>query len=147
MQFLLFTNGYCYDGLYSAVVLGSWVRTSVEQTNSSVDFTILNSLIVLIKLFMYTLNSCYVSSFRIWKKQNRESTEGYSKNIVRKNNDKFGKRIGLDKYNIYMQVPKGRDQVSGGISVPCRHATPVANVLWKSLKIRLKVEFGTKSDQ
>ena len=27
-------------------------------------------------------------------KQNRESTEGYSKSIARKNNDKFGKRIG-----------------------------------------------------
>ena len=30
-------------------------------------------------------------------KQNRESTEGYSKSIVRKNNDKFEKRIGLNK--------------------------------------------------
>ena len=29
--------------------------------------------------------------------QNRESTEGYSKSIVRKKNDKFGKRIGLNK--------------------------------------------------
>ena len=27
-------------------------------------------------------------------KQNQESTEGYSKSIVRKNNDKFGKKIG-----------------------------------------------------
>ena len=36
----------------------------------------------------------------------------------------------------HMQVPKGRDQVSEGVSVPCRHATPVANVLWKPLKIR-----------
>ena len=25
-----------------------------------------------------------------------------------------------------MQVPNGRDQVSGGVSVPCQHATPVA---------------------
>ena len=32
-----------------------------------------------------------------------------------------------------MQVPKGRDQVSGGVSVPCRHATPVADALWKPL--------------
>ena len=47
----------------------------------------------------------------------------------------------------HMQVPKGRDQVSGGVSVPCQHATPVADVLWKPLKFRLKVEFGTKSDQ
>ena len=29
--------------------------------------------------------------------QNRVSTEGCSKCIVRKNNDKFGKRIGLNK--------------------------------------------------
>ena len=29
--------------------------------------------------------------------QNRKSTDGYSKSIVRKNNDKLGKRIGLDK--------------------------------------------------
>ena len=35
-----------------------------------------------------------------------------------------------------MQVPKGQGQVSGGVSVPCRHATPVANVLWKPFKIR-----------
>ena len=47
----------------------------------------------------------------------------------------------------HMQVPKGRDQVSGGVSVPCRHVKPVANVLSKPLKFRLKVEFGTKSDQ
>ena len=34
-----------------------------------------------------------------------------------------------------MQVLKGQDQVSGGVSVPCRHAIPVANVLWKPLKM------------
>ena len=27
----------------------------------------------------------------------------------------------------------GQDQVSGGVSVPCRHATPVANALWKPM--------------
>ena len=30
----------------------------------------------------------------------------------------------------------GQDQVSGGVSVLCLHAAPVANVLWKSLTIR-----------
>ena len=30
----------------------------------------------------------------------------------------------------------GKDQVSGGVSVPCWHAAPVANVLWKPLAIR-----------
>ena len=39
----------------------------------------------------------YVECMWLFIKQNRESTEGYSKSIVRKNNDKFGKRIGLNK--------------------------------------------------
>ena len=30
----------------------------------------------------------------------------------------------------------GQDQVSGGVSVLCWHATPVANVLWKPLAVR-----------
>ena len=38
---------------------------------------------------------------------------------------------------------EGQDQVSG-VSVLCWHATPVANVLWKPLAIRLKVKFGNK---
>ena len=38
----------------------------------------------------------------------------------------------------------GQDQVSGGVSVLCWHAAPVANVLWKPLAIRYKVKFGYK---
>ena len=40
----------------------------------------------------------------------------------------------------------GRDQTSEGVRVPCRHATPVANVLLKPLihVIWSKVEFGKK---
>ena len=38
----------------------------------------------------------------------------------------------------------GQDQVSGGVSILCWHAAPVANVLWKPLAIRLKVKFGNK---
>ena len=30
----------------------------------------------------------------------------------------------------------GQDQVTGGVSVLCWHAAPVANVLWKPLAIR-----------
>ena len=30
----------------------------------------------------------------------------------------------------------GRDQVSREVNVPCQHATPVANVLWKPLGSR-----------
>ena len=53
----------------------------------------------------------------------------------------------------HMQVPKGRDQVSGsagGVSVPCRHACAChtrRKGSMEPLKFRLKVEFGTKSDQ
>ena len=62
------------------------------------------------------------------RKQNRESTEGYSKCIVRKNNGKFEKKIVLNKQNI-CKSQMGRDQVSKGVSVHCQHATPVTNVL------------------
>ena len=57
-----------------------------------------------------------------------------------KNYDKLGKRIGLNKQNI-CKSQIGRDQVSGGVSVPCQHATPVVNVLWKPVISRKKVEF------
>ena len=46
----------------------------------------------------------------------------------------------------HMQVPTGRDQVSGGVSVPCWHATPVADALWKPVSSD-KVIVGTKSSQ
>ena len=32
-----------------------------------------------------------------------------------------------------MQVPNGRDQMSGGVSVPCQQATPVADARWKPI--------------
>ena len=44
-----------------------------------------------------------------------------------------------------MQVPKGRDQVSGGVSVPCQHDTPVADVPWKP--IFSDVKFSKESNQ
>ena len=40
----------------------------------------------------------------------------------------------------------GQDQVSGGVSVPCRHATPVADALWKPV-LSKNVKFGIKSSQ
>ena len=45
----------------------------------------------------------------------------------------------------HMQVRRGRDQVSGGVSVPCQHATPVADVPWKP--IFSDVKFSKKSNQ
>ena len=44
----------------------------------------------------------------------------------------------------HMQSQMGRDQVSGGVSVPCQHAILVANVLWKPLISRSKVELDKK---
>ena len=38
----------------------------------------------------------------------------------------------------------GQDQVSGGVSVPCRHATPVADAPWKP--IISNVKFSKKSN-
>ena len=44
-----------------------------------------------------TLTFFVMNYVKLTFKQNRESTEGYSKGVVRKNNDKLGKRIGLNK--------------------------------------------------
>ena len=55
------------------------------------------------KLHFFNFLNTYVQPkpftflIQVITKQNRESTEGYSKSIVQKNNDKFGKRIGLNK--------------------------------------------------
>ena len=83
-------------------------------------------------------------------KQNRKSIKGCSKCIVpppkkkkKKTNEKFWKRIGLNKNNMCKSQME-RDRVSGGVSVPCRHAKPVANALWKPLRYHKKFEFGNK---
>ena len=46
-----------------------------------------------------------------------------------------GQINGLKTQNI-CKSQIGRDQVFGGVNVPCQHATSVANVLWKPLLIR-----------
>ena len=40
--------------------------------------------------------------------------------------------IGLD-IRTHASPNVGRNQVSGGVSVPCRHATPVADAPWKPI--------------
>ena len=52
--------------------------------------------------------------------------------------------IGLD-IRTYASPKVGQDQVSGGVSVPCRHATPVADAPWKPLISNVK--FSKKSNQ
>ena len=76
----------------------------------------------------------HVKNSRLFS-QNRESTKVCSKCIVRIIISSLKRRICLNKYTM-CKSQIGRDQVSGGVTVPCRHATPVANALWKPLIIR-----------
>ena len=46
--------------------------------------------------------------------------------------DKFRRRWS-QHYTALANPKVGQDQVSGGVSVPCRHATPVADALWKPI--------------
>ena len=47
----------------------------------------------------------------------------------------------------HIQVPKwDRTRCPGGVRVPCRHATPVADALWKPI-FSNNVKFGKKSNQ
>ena len=45
------------------------------------------------------------------------------------------RRIGLKNWSISKSQNGGWNQVSGRVSVPCWHATPVANAPWKPLII------------
>ena len=51
--------------------------------------------------------------------------------------DRHGKfeEFGLNNWSISKSQNGGRNQVSGRVSVPCWHATPVANAPWKPLII------------
>ena len=63
---------------------------------------------------------------------------------IQKSGDKTSSgEIGLD-IRTHASPKVGQDQVSGGVSVLCWHAAPVAYVLWKPCTIRLKVKFGNK---
>ena len=66
---------------------------------------------------------------------------------IQKSRDKTSSgEIGLD-IRTHASPKVGQDQVSGGvISVPCRHATPVANALWKPI-FSNNVKVGKKSNQ
>ena len=65
---------------------------------------------------------------------------------IQKSGDKTSSgEIGLD-IRTHASPKVGQDQVSGGVSVPCRHATPVADALWKPM-CSYNVKFGEKSIQ
>ena len=65
---------------------------------------------------------------------------------IRKSGDKISSgEIGLD-IRTHASPKVGQDQVSGGVSVPCWHATPVADALWKPV-LSNKDKSGKKSSQ
>ena len=65
---------------------------------------------------------------------------------IQKSGDKTSPgEIGLD-IRTHASPKVGQDQVSGGVSVPCRHATPIADAPWKPI-ISNNVKFGKKSSQ
>ena len=83
--------------------------------------------------------------------QNRESTMGYSRWKVESRHGKF-EESGLNNWSTSKFHHGGRNQMSGRVSVPCWHATAVANAQWKPLiigegKARYQGhEIGGKSD-
>ena len=63
---------------------------------------------------------------------------------IQKSGDKTSSgEIGLD-IRTHASPKVGQDQVSGGVSVLCWHAAPVAYVPWKPCTIEKKVKFGNK---
>ena len=85
----------------------------------------------------------HINTDKISIKQNRENTKGYSKSIVRRKITTSSEKDWSQQVE-HMQAPKGRDQVSGGVIVPCRHATPIADAQWKP--IFSYVKFSKKSN-
>ena len=52
---------------------------------------------------------------------------------IQKSGDKTSSgEIGLD-IRTHASPKVGQDQVSGGVSVPCRHASPVADAPWRPI--------------
>ena len=66
--------------------------------------------------------------------ETKEKYQGMFK--IQKSGDKTSSgEIGLD-IRTHASAKVGQDQVSGGVSVLCWHAAPVAYVLWKPCTIR-----------
>ena len=69
--------------------------------------------------------------YRLWPNNAKEKYRGMFE--IQKSGDKTSSgEIGLDIWT-HASPKVWQDQVSGGVSVPCRHATPVANALWKPI--------------
>ena len=82
-----------------------------------------------------------------WDRTRYQAKEKYRGMFeIQKSGDKTSSgQIGLD-IRTHASPKVGQDQVSGGVSVLCWHAAPVAYVLWKvgNLAQLVKVKFGNK---
>ena len=85
-----------------------------------------------VKIYLYSLFRCVVA----------ETLYTLSKREVPRDvrNSKVGDKTSSGEFGLDIRThasPKvGQDQVSGGVSVLCWHAAPVAYVLWKPCTIR-----------
>ena len=80
-------------------------------------------------LILYYFITSLLRGVRWWYLMAKEKYRGVFE--IQKFGDKTSTgEIGLD-IRTHASRKVGQDQVSGGVSVPCRHATPVADVLWK----------------
>ena len=98
----------------------------------------------LLKYLYSTSTTTHPNPQSLEPKQNQESIEVCSKCMIQKkitiNSDK-----GLVSTSINICKPlMGRNQVSGGVSVPCRRATSVADALWKPI-LSNKAKIGSNS--
>ena len=85
------------------------VVTTVQIDLQKFRFTELGSnLAFVLKTIAHKFDKMQKTIYSHFMKQNLESTEGYSKSIVRWNKDKFGKD--WSQQVEHMQVSKGRDQ-------------------------------------
>ena len=85
----------------------------------------------------------YRVSFRISEMSNSIRAKEKYRGVfeIQKSGDKTSSgEIGLD-IRTHASPKVGQDQVSGGVSVPCWHATPVAYILLKPLQFG-NVNFG-----
>ena len=106
-----------------------------------IQLTVYSALLRLTDLGIYGITRCGIWLLTIFHIPyihfQREAKEKYRGVFeIQKSEDKtISGEIGLD-IRTHASPKVGQDQVSGGVSVLCWHAAPVAYVLWKPCTIR-----------
>ena len=87
---------------------------------------------------------CLAFLFYFWRLKQKQKYRGMFETQKSGNKTSSGD-IGLNIRTL-ASPQVGQGQVSGGVSVPCRHATPVADARWKPI-FSYNVKVGKKSSQ